>query len=303
VGSALQNISENNGRFRCQFAASGSGRAFYSDAMNAKPIPSWPLAVPGRASRTRCAPAHRALRTARSLVGRSLAALALLAALLVIATPTLAEPSGLAADLEQQVRTLALDGAQTGSAAVSRIEVVVGHLDPRLRLAPCQQVEPYLPNGARLWGKTRIGLRCIEGARPWNVYLPITVKVWGRALVATAGAAAGSVLGPADLVEADVDLAEEFTAAVADPSEAVGRALTQSLKPGQSLRQAHLKPRQWFAAGEIVKVVAVGAGFSLEAEGQALTNGIEGQTARVRTENGRVLTGQPVSERRIELAL
>lgn len=247
--------------------------------------------------------AWRALARCAATASGSLAVLLVQAALAGFAPAALAEPSGLAADLEQQVRTLALDGAQTGSVAVSRIEVVVGHLDPRLRLSPCQQVEPYLPNGTRLWGKTRIGLRCIDGARPWNVYLPITVKVWGRALVATAGAAAGSVLGAGDLVEADVDLAEEFTAAVVDPGEAIGRALTQSLKPGQSLRQAHLKPRQWFAAGEIIKVVAVGAGFSMEAEGQALTNGIEGQTARVRTESGRVLTGQPVSERRMELAL
>ena len=37
--------------------------------------------------------------------------------------------------------------------------------------------------------------------------------------------------------------------------------------------------------------------------GQALTNGIEGQPARVRTENGRVVTGVPAGERRMELTL
>jgi len=38
-------------------------------------------------------------------------------------------------------------------------------------------------------------------------------------------------------------------------------------------------------------------------EAQALTNGIEGQLARVRTESGRVLTGQPTGERRLELGM
>ena len=34
----------------------------------------------------------------------------------------------------------------------------MGSLDPRLKLAPCNQVEPHLPAGTRLWGRSRIGL-------------------------------------------------------------------------------------------------------------------------------------------------
>jgi hypothetical protein len=45
-----------------------------------------------------------------------------------------------------------------------RMEVEVGALDRRLTLAPCAQVEPYLPAGSRLWGKTRVGLRCVQGS-------------------------------------------------------------------------------------------------------------------------------------------
>jgi flagella basal body P-ring formation protein FlgA len=214
-----------------------------------------------------------------------------------------AAPTGLDPALEQQVRALASGGSASAPAGVTRVEVVVGQLDPRLRLAPCLKVEPYLPNNMRLWGKGRIGLRCTGGPVRWSVYLPITVKAYGRALVASVGVASGSVLAATDVVEAEVDLAEEMTAAVVDPEQAVGRTLAQALKPGQSLRQGHLKPRQWFAAGETVRVVAVGAGFSLESEGQAISNGIEGMPARVRTESGRIVTGHPVAERRVELTL
>ena len=205
------------------------------------------------------------------------------------------------ASLLESVRSMALDkAAQPGA---PRVEIVIGQLDPRLRLAPCQRVEPYLPPGMRLWGKSRIGLRCAEGPTPWNVYLPITVKIYGRALVVPAGANAGSLLTPADLAEAEVDLAEDFTAAVVDPQLAVGRVLALNLKPGQTLRAGHLKARQWFAAGETVKVVASGDGFTLESEAQALSNGLDGQPARVRTENGRVLTGVAAGERRVEVNL
>ena len=211
------------------------------------------------------------------------------------------EASPLAAGLIEQVRTLAL--GSTPPPGATRVEVVVGQLDPRLHLAPCERVEPYLPPNVRLWGKSRIGLRCKEGRTAWNVYLPIVVKVWGRALVVPAGAAAGTVIADGALDEAEVDLAAESTPAIVDRKVVVGRTLAQSLQPGQALRQGQIKSRQWFAAGETIRLVASGEGFALESSGQAITNGIEGQPAKVRTESGVVVTGQPAGERRMELSL
>ena len=223
--------------------------------------------------------------------------------LLAAGLPANAEDAApaIGAGLVEQVRSLAIDKAAGSGAA--RVEVVVGQLDPRLHLAPCERIEPYLPPNVRLWGKSRIGLRCKEGRVAWNVYLPIVVKVWGRALVLPAGAAAGSVIAAADLDEAEVDLAEEPAPVYVDRALVVGRTLAATLRPGQAVRQSHIKLRQWFAAGETVKVVAAGEGFALEGAGQAITNGIEGQPARVRTESGHVITGVPVGERRLELTL
>ena len=227
-----------------------------------------------------------------------------------------ARASGLDAALEQQVRALALGraaelvptGATAGPASPAapvtpRLVLVLGQLDPRLRLAPCGHVEPYLPEGTRAWGKTRIGLRCTVGAVKWNVYLPVTVKAFGAGWVANANLDTGSVLSAADLSAAEIDLADDASAAVTNAEAAVGRVLARTVKAGASLRQSHIKPRQWFGAGDLVTVVTQGSGFSVAGQATALTPGIEGQPARVRTEAGRILTGQPVSERRIELAL
>jgi flagella basal body P-ring formation protein FlgA len=253
------------------------------------------LALPVRSP-----PLAAVARLALPLVG------ALLGLFVLISTPAEAQEatvSGLDAGLEQQVRQLALDGSQAATPGAPRIEVLVGQLDPRLRLSPCQRIEPYLPEGTRPWGKSRIGLRCTQGSVKWNVYLPITVKVYGRALVAANAVSAGSVIGPADVAQAEVDLAEDSSAPLVDADLVVGRTAARSLKAGQSLRAGHLKPRQYFAAGELVTVLAQGQGFSVASEGQALTNGIEGQLARVRTESGRVLTGLPTAERRLELGM
>ena len=44
-----------------------------------------------------------------------------------------------------------------------RMEVSVGTLDSRLRLAPCARVEPYLPAGSRLWGPHASGAALRRG--------------------------------------------------------------------------------------------------------------------------------------------
>lgn len=209
------------------------------------------------------------------------------------------------AELEDTLRTqlqqVALASSQQALPGVSRVEIQVGRLDPRLRLAPCQRVEPYLPTGTRLWGKARIGLRCAQGATPWNVYLPITVKVFGPAWVAAATLAAGAELGPGDLVQAEVDWAEDSTPVVSDPAQAVGRVLQRRITAGQSVRTADLRPRQWFNAGAVVKLVAIGPGYTITGSGEALSHGIEGQPVRVRTEGGRVVVGQAAGDRRVEV--
>ena len=52
-----------------------------------------------------------------------------------------------------------------------------------------------------------------------------------------------------------------------------------------------------------MRISARGAGFAVQAEGQALTPGYEGQPARVRTESGRIVVGRPVGERQLEALL
>jgi flagella basal body P-ring formation protein FlgA len=206
-----------------------------------------------------------------------------------------------------QVRDLALIASQqsrvAGQSMPVRFDVTVGALDSHLKLGPCQRIEPYLPAGVRLWGKARIGLRCTQGERLWNVYLPITVHVYGQALVAAQPLALGTTLQAGDLAYAEVDLAEENSPSVASESMAIGRALTRSLTAGQGVRQADLKSRQWFAAGDTVKVLATGKGFSVAGMGTALSPGFEGQSARVRTDGGQVVTGMPVALRQLEVSL
>lgn len=215
-------------------------------------------------------------------------------------------PSGAGAALEPallaRVRDLAQQAAQAAAAELpqARVQVELGALDARLRLAPCAQVQPYLPSGQRMWGRTRIGLRCTQGA-PWNVFLPVTVKVFMPALVLSQPLPAGTLLEPGHLGREEVDVAAGASAAVTAPEQALGRALARAMNSGDTLRRADLRPRQWFAAGDTVRLVALGEGYSVSGEAQALGPGLEGQAVRLRTESGRVVSALPVAPRQAEV--
>ena len=172
-----------------------------------------------------------------------------------------------------------------------RMEVQIGKLDPRLNLAPCQKVEPYLPNGSKLWGRTRIGMRCVQGAKPWNVFLPVTVKAFGPAWVLVNNVGAGETLTQEHAMQKEVDWAESPHAIIALPDDWVGQSAARNLTAGMALRQTMIKAAELFKPGAGVKVLVQGGGFAVTSSGKALDAGAVGQNVRVRMDNGRTVIG------------
>jgi flagella basal body P-ring formation protein FlgA len=206
--------------------------------------------------------------------------------------------------LAQRVsRSGAADAPDSAGPVVSRLEVSLGAADSRLRLAPCDKVQVYVPDGIKLWGRSRVGLRCEQGAVRWNVFVPVTVRVFGQGVVPAVNLTLGSRIEAADLRLAEVDLAAEGSPAILNVQEAAGRLMAHGVQAGQSLRQGHLKAKRYFAVGDQVRLVVKGPGFSVNGEGEALTPGDEGVCARIRTEAGRIVCGRPVGERVVELLL
>ena len=197
----------------------------------------------------------------------------------------------------------AVASARSAGGSALRMDVSVGELDSRLRLAPCARVEPYIPVGSRLWGKTRLGVRCLDGATKWNVFLPVTVKAFGNAWVIKGDIVAGAVLTENDAMQAEVDWAEEMSPIVANPVQWVGQVASRALTTGQPLRQSMIRPAQVFQAGAQVRVVAQGTGFQITSDGQALSAGVIGQPARVKLDSGRIMSGVVLDNRTVKLEI
>lgn len=239
------------------------------------------------------------IRRPRPQLARRIAAPALLGLLAHAAAAQAQVPPDAAA----QALALASEAARSAAPPQARVVAEAGPLDARLKLAPCAKAQAFLAQGMPVWGRTRVGVRCVEGASHWRVFVPVTIQVWAPALVATAALPAGTRLVASQLQLAVVDWADGRDPPYADAEQVAGRALTHGLAAGQAPRGADLRARQWFELGETVRIEASGDGFSAVAEGRALTPGLEGQEARVRTENGRVLVGRPIGENRIEVRL
>lgn len=220
-------------------------------------------------------------------------------ALVAIAPAAAAALPGFPADAETAIRQLAERSVTGGTQGT--VEVRIGQLDGRLQLAACARAEYFVPAGTRLWGRGVVAARCTQGAT-WTVSVPVEVVVRGPALIATTSLPMGAAPGPADLRVEQIELTREPAPLLQDPAQIAGRVLSRPITVGQPLRQDHLKIAQTVAAGDPVRILVAGDGFSIAADGVALAAGGEGQPLKVRTETGRVLSGV-LRDRTVEVRL
>ena len=221
------------------------------------------------------------------------------AALLGLAAAPMAAQAVSAETLRQFVQREATAAvAAAGNAA--RVEVTVGGIDSRLQLAPCARSEAFVPAGMRLWGRASVGLRCLEGAQ-WSVLVPVTVRVYGPALVSTRPLAPHTALGAADTQMAEVEWTREPQGVATDAAQLHNRVLQRAVGLGQPIPLAALRAPTVISQGDPVRVIGNGRGFSISAEAIALASAQEGQAVRVRTDSGRVLSGTARAGRQVEV--
>lgn len=182
-----------------------------------------------------------------------------------------------------------------------RVDVTVGQLDPRLQLAPCARSEPFIPTGARLWGRAHVGLRCVEGAS-WSVLLPVTVRIYGPALVAARPLNALAPLTQDDVQLADVEWTREPQGVVTDMQQLANRVLQRPVATGQPIALTALRAPVVITQGDPVKLVGTGLNFSISSQAIALSSAQDGQSVRVRTESGRVLSGTARAGRQVDVS-
>ncbi len=187
------------------------------------------------------------------------------------------------------IRETAVRFARTQAAAIHRepVEITPGRLDPRLRLALCDRpLEAFAPPGARDLGNTTVGVRC-SGSNPWTLYVPVTINVYARVVVAAVSLSKGEVIDDSKVHLAKYNLAKLPQGYFHEVSEVVGMLLRRNLAAGQPLTPTMLKARRLIERGQRVTVLAGGNGLEVRVPGEALSHGARGDRIRVRNLSSR----------------
>jgi flagella basal body P-ring formation protein FlgA len=161
---------------------------------------------------------------------------------------------------------------------------------PRSTLPACAALEAFQNPGARRTGRTTVGVRCLA-PQAWTVYLPAQVHVVGRYVVLRNAVPADHTLGPADVDLREGDLGGLPADVLLDTDGVAGYRTVGALAAGAPLRQGLLRAPRVVQQGQTTRLVLNGPGFSVASEGQALANAARGETVRVKTRSGQVISG------------
>lgn len=197
----------------------------------------------------------------------------------------------------ENIRAAAREAAAADAAATGRpIEIEVGRLDPRLRLARCPQpLTASLAPGNRSLGYSTVGVRC-DGAAPWTIFVPVTVKQTFDVAVVTTPLARGQTITAADVRLESLSVATARTAFFQSLDEVIGMQAQRPVAAGTVLAPAMVKAPRAVRRGERV-VLALSAGtVSVRVAGTALKDAALGERVPVRNASSRRVVEGVVSE-------
>jgi flagella basal body P-ring formation protein FlgA len=198
-------------------------------------------------------------------------------------TPARQNPAALRLSVQQFLET-------QSAGLPGQISVTVGAIDPRLNLASCPALQPFLAAGSRAWGKTTVGVRC-SAPSPWTLYVQANVSVLGDYIASAVPLAQGQAIEQRQLMTMQGDLTTLPPGIATDMAQVVGRMSNLSLASGTPLRLDALRSKPVVLQGQMVRLISSGAGFSVSAEGRAIGNASEGQVVQVRTPGGQQISG------------
>jgi len=160
---------------------------------------------------------------------------------------------------------------------------------PEVALPPCTDPQPFLPgHDQRLLGRVTVGVRCGDGQ---TRYLQARVTAIGQYWVAAQDIPVGTLVTESMLEARSGDLTTLPRQAVLDENAAVGRVTTRTLARGSVIQGSQLQAPALIQRNRTVSVEAVGQGFRVVRQGEALQDGALGDTVRVRMSNRSILTG------------
>lgn len=173
--------------------------------------------------------------------------------------------------------------AATAAGTNSSLVVHSSPLDPRLRLAACDQaLQAFVTGDGQLRRQNTVGVRC-EGSVHWTIYTTVMVDSEFAVLVARRPLSTADTLSIADFQVETRRVPGLAANYVTDPQALVGQRLRRALLAGEAVSFDALAPAVLIHRGQEVELLARADGFEVRMAGIALSDG--GADERIRVEN------------------
>jgi flagella basal body P-ring formation protein FlgA len=183
-------------------------------------------------------------------------------------------------------------------------EVVVGRLDPRLRLSRCEgMLEAFSPHGQKTSGNTTVGVRCNHG-KPWTLYVPVTINGYTEVLTLATPLPKGTVLKKSDLAPIRHNIAALPHGYFSDPARLVGMELRRPMRAGEVVTPNAISTPAVVERGQQVILIAETGMIAVSMKAEALQDGSIGQRIQVRNlSSRRVVEAEVVSRNVVKVVL
>jgi flagella basal body P-ring formation protein FlgA len=171
--------------------------------------------------------------------------------------------------------------------------IKVNKLDPRLKLALCQEplkIEPA--STAFRSGRLTMSVRC-QGQRPWGIYVPVVIESEIQTLRLNRSIARGSILTDRDISVEVSQRAPSDKPLITNLTEVVGLAAKRALPSGTELTHVMLEQPLIIKRGQHTLITAGRTGLDVQMTGKALQDGAIGEFIRVQNlSSKRTIQGQ-----------
>ena len=172
---------------------------------------------------------------------------------------------------------------------------------PRVNMPACHNPRPFLPGrNPRIAGNITVGVQC-PGDRPATRYFQARVTVIADYYVAARDLMPGDVLGMGDIRREQGDLSRLPGNIATSADRLLGMSVSRRVASGRPLGESMVRQPLAVKRGELVRVVAVGPGFSITTEGKALNAAPLGGDVRVSTQEGSIVIGRSTNENTVTI--
>jgi flagellar basal body P-ring formation protein FlgA len=199
---------------------------------------------------------------------------------------------------ENLSKLIALDTLPPGA----QVQIDLNRADPRIGSPSCPAALFSNSRGHKMWGRTFLEVQCM-GSNTAPFFVGVDVKVFSPVWVSREMISAGEPITPEKLEQKIVDITTLNTGWVSELAHLSQKSAARAIYPGTPLRADLLKGKSLLKRGEQVKVLVTGPGFQIAGSGITLEDAEQGNTVKVKTDKGKVLSGIAKDELLVEITL